>query len=101
MRGLIESWRNGWLGFEGPIVRRDDGEDDFAFFAGSGESHVAAVGGRKRGTVSGASGKLHGRAAGKRQFEDKAGAVALFQVVNQVTGAGAHRKTFRRAVRQC
>src|SRR6202030_111517 len=99
MSGLIQRWRNGRLGFERPVFRGAHGEHDFAVFAGNGESHVTAVPRGKRRTESGTSGKLHGRAAGKREFEDKAGAVALFQVVNQVNGAGAHRKTFRGAVR--
>jgi hypothetical protein len=90
VRGVIESFRNGWLGLERAIIRGDHGEQDLAVFAGSSESDMAAVHGGKSGTERGAVGDPDGWTASKRQFEDKARAVELFQVENPVPGAAAY-----------
>jgi hypothetical protein len=96
-RSVIKSVRYGWLCLERTIVRGDHGEEDLAVFAGTGESDMAAIHGRKWGTEGREIRKADGWTSGKGQFEDKAGAVALFQVENPVP-CRAHRKTLTRAV---
>jgi len=100
-RSVIKSVRNGWLGLECTIVRGDHGEEDLAIFAGTGESDMPAVHGRKWGAERGEIRKADRWTSSKGQFEDKARAVALFQVENRSPDAAARSKTFTGTVGQC
>jgi len=100
-RSVIKSVRDGWLSLEDAIVRGDHGEEDLAVFAGTGESDMTAVHGRKWGAERGEIRKADGWTSSKGQFEDKARAVALFQVENRSPDAAAHSKTFTGTVGQC